>query len=346
MSRFDPSCIDVLDYLECLDIRNVERATDKEVRFSCPYPAHIKGDESPSAYMNLETSSFFCHSCKTKGNGITVAADILGVSPIAAIRMLKQRYSPAGINPDSRSMVEEIRKILHKEPVVKRVNEPLPERVLDAYKVDWPTRFAEWHEGAAPGWVDYLLGERDFEPEWLMDWQFGYSDRFRRITLPIRDEKGRLVGIKARAWTKGHRPKYLNLRDDDNGVVSYLKNDIVFALDRVPSDTDTLIIVEGELNAIVMHELGYRNTVAINGSYFGERQIRLIKKRADKAILFFDSDSAGFEAARAVADVLLPFIFVDVVPDHIGDPAEMHPYSVERCLDEARGYMEAMLTRS
>lgn len=341
MPRFDPSCIDVLDYLECLDIRNVERATDKEVRFSCPYPAHIKGDETPSAYMNLETSNFFCHSCKAKGNAISVAADILGVSPIAAIRMLKQRYSPAGIDPDSRNMVEEIRKILHKEPTTKKINHPLLEGTLDAYRVDWAVA-QHMHDA---GWAQYIF-DRGFSVRTLVKWEFGYSERFRRITLPIRDEHGRLVGIKARAWAKGHKPKYLNLRDDDNGITPYLKNEVVFALDRVSDSADMLIIVEGEYNAIIMHELGYQNTVAINGSYFGDRQIRLIKQRAEKVILFFDSDSAGFEATRAVADVLLPFIFVDVVPDHIGDPAEMHPYSVKRCLDEACGYMEVALTRS
>lgn len=339
MPRFDPTCIDVPDYLDCLEIRNVERATEKEVKFSCPYPAHVKGDESPSAYMNLHNTAFFCHSCKAKGDAISLASDVLGVSPIAAIRMLKQRYSKGGLDPDARCMVEEIRKILHRPPPEKRENLILDESVLDEYRVDWFERSSMGCE-----YAHYML-ERGFNLSELKEWEFGYSKNFDRITLPIRDEQGRLVGIKARAWKDDIKPKYLNLRDRGNDVEPYLKNDVVFALDRVPASEDTLIVLEGEYNAIAMHSLGHSNTVAINGSYFGERQIRLLKQRAEKVILFFDSDSAGYEAMRAVAEVLLPFVFVDVVPDHFGDPADMHPYSVRRCLSEARGYMEVMVAK-
>jgi hypothetical protein len=65
---FDPSCIDVDDFLDCLDIENVTQATTTELRFSCPFPAHALGDETPSAYMNVETTAFFCHACHAKGN--------------------------------------------------------------------------------------------------------------------------------------------------------------------------------------------------------------------------------------------------------------------------------------
>lgn len=343
MPAFDPSCIEVEDFLECLEIRNIDRATEKEFCFSCPYPAHVKGDESPSAYMNIETTAFFCHSCHARGNAISFTADVLGVAPIAAVRMLKQRYAPGGIDPDSRSMVEEIRKILYRKQPEKRVNKILDESVLDAYRIDWGT---EARRGAT--YAMYMFVNRGFRLRELKNWQFGYSLEFERITLPIRDERGRLVGIKARAWDD-RRPKYLNLRDDANGVEPYLKNDVVFALDRAlasPEHDGVLIIVEGEYNAIAMHSLGYSNVVAINGSYFGEKQIQLIKQHAERVVLFFDSDQAGFDATRALAEALLPFLFVDVCPDHFGDPAEMHPYSVKRCLAEARGFMELQLARA
>jgi DNA primase len=340
MTVFDPSCIDVEDFLDCLEIRNVTRATEKELSFSCPYPAHVKGDESPSCYMNIATTAFFCHACHAKGNAITFTADILEVTPIVAIRFLKQRYSPGGIDPDSRDMVEEIRKILNKKQPEKRENKILSESVLDRYWVDWGVLARIGNPAAT-----YMFINREFRLNQLTEWQFGYSADFDRITLPIRDELGRLVGIKARAWDN-RRPKYLNLHDEANGVEPYLKNDVVFALDRVlnwPEYDGTMNIVEGEYNAIAMHSLGYGNTVAINGSYFGDKQIKLIKQHAERALLFFDSDKAGYDATHAVADVLLPHLFVDVCPDHVGDPMEMHSYSVKRCIDGARSYMEVML---
>jgi DNA primase len=326
---FDPSCIDVIDYLDCLDIRNVERATEKEVRFSCPYPEHVTGDKSPSAYMNLVTTKFFCHSCKSKGDAIKFAADILGVSPIVSIRMLKQRYGKGGIDPDARSMVEEIRKLRESQHVEPRKNKVYDESKLDAYSVNW---FWVKKYGDSLPWIRYIF-ERGFDAGTLNEWQFGYALWCDRITLPIRDEHGRLVGIKARAYDD-RKPKYLNLRDKENGIEPYLKNDIVFALDRVHPDEDHLIIVEGEFNAIMMHRLGYSNAVAMNGSYFGNRQIKLIKQAADHATLFFDSDPAGYEAIKSIARELMPFMVVDVVPQHFGDPADMHPYTVKRCLRE------------
>jgi DNA primase len=332
---FDPACIEVEDYLDCLDIRNVRRATEKEWQFSCPLPAHVKADENPSAYMNDETTAFFCHSCHAKGNAVSLAAQILGVSPLESTRMLKQRYSPAGIDPDSRSMVEEIRLILEKKPVIKRENVILDESVLDRYRVDWKAH-------AHTPWAKYMW-ERGFSVGVLEEWEFGFSSKHNRITLPIRDENGNLVGIKARAMNN-RKPKYLNLRDEN--IEPYLKNEIVFALYRVPADRDHLIIVEGEYNAIAMHYHGYINTVAINGSYFGDRQMRLIKERAERVTLFFDSDQAGRDATEAVAEALSPYMTIFIAPDHDGDPAQMHPYTIHRCVAEAASLRQLRLARS
>jgi DNA primase len=340
---FDPSSIDVADYLECLEFQNVTRATEKEFRFSCPYPQHDGGDGTPSAYMNIESSAFFCHSCHAKGNGVTLAADVLKCSILEATRMLKARYSAGGIDPDSRSMVEEIRKIIEPKIVIPRENRRIPKELWTQYVVEWHPLYLDYQNGCAPEWAVYMF-DRGFTPKTLNVWGFGYSEISRRITLPIRDETGWVVGIKARA-IDDRKPKYLNLREGD--IEPYLKNDIVFALFEAGLYGHTeLIVVEGEYNAIAMHQLGYTNTVAINGSYFGQRQMRLLRQYADSVTLFFDTDNAGNDATKAVTDALRPFMRVKVCPDHDGDPANMHRYSVRRCIEEARPFAEIMLMGS
>lgn len=335
MPSFDPSCIDVEDFLECLEIRNVTKATEKEFRFSCPYPAHDLGDETPSCYMNAETTSFFCHSCHAKGNAISFAADVLKVSPIESTRLLRERYSSAGIDPEARNMVEEVRKILDRKSPPKRINAILDEYALDQYVVDWDRAL----ESEEP-WAMYMWA-RGFDAAVLRKWQFGYSERSQRITLPVRDEEGRLVGIKARAFD-GRKPKYLNLREGE--IEPFLKNEIVFALDRViKAQLRDLIVVEGEFNAIAMHSYGWTNAVAINGSYFGKRQMRLIKRYGDEATLFFDSDTAGRNATEAVAAELSPFMPVYICPDHYGDPAEMKPMEIKACLADRKSVVERRL---
>jgi DNA primase len=341
----DLSCIDVMDFLDCLDIRNATKATEKEIRFSCPLNAHSGGDDTPSAYMNIHTTAFFCHSCHARGNAVTLAASILDVSPIQATRMLKQRYLPGGIDPDSRNMEEEIRNLIAaRGSKEKRTNKRVPDALLEAYKYDWKRA---WEDATEP--ANYLIDQRGFKVSQLNHWGFGYHAEKNRVTLPIRDGEGFIVGIKARAICDNVKPKYLNLRDDDNGLEAFLKNEIVFGLDVVlegDSDgfRDTLILVEGEYNTIAMHEFhGFRNTVAINGSYFGETQMKLIKRHAEKVILFFDTDQAGIDATIAVSDALRPFVDVWIAPDHHGDPMVMHPYAVRRCINEARSLRRLQL---
>lgn len=333
--NFDPSVIDVEDFLECLDVRNVQQATTEELRFSCPFPAHALGDETPSAYMNIETTAFFCHSCHAKGNAIHFTCKALDISPIEAIRMLKQRYSPHGIDPDSRNMREEVLKILAREPKPLPQNPVLPEETIHQFAVDWEGAESVWRrDGEAFPACDYMF-RRGFTAQELDYWEFGYDEKSDRIVLPVRDEKGILVGFKARAWND-RKPKYLNLGGDAYGWPSFLKNSVVFGLDRAKEASDHLIVVEGEFNVVAMHRHGYPNTVAINGSYFGPRQMRLLRHYANSVTLFFDSDPAGYDATFAVTQELESFMPVYVAPDHDSDPADMDMNEAGACIAQAQ----------
>jgi DNA primase len=331
---FDPSCIDVDDFLDCLDIENVTQATTTELRFSCPFPAHALGDETPSAYMNVETTAFFCHACHAKGNAIHFTERVLGISPLEAIRMLRQRYSPGGLDPDARSMTEEIRKILYPPEIVEPENPQLDDSLVQRFDMDWFLAEQAWREGKGWEGTDYML-ERGFDAATLTEWEFGYDEASDRIVLPVRDENGVLVGFKARAWRQGHKPKYLNLGGERYGWPPFLKNQVVFGLDRAKEHGTHLIVVEGELNAIAMSDHGFPNSVAINGSYFGPKQMRLLRKYADSVTLFFDTDPAGEDATNAVAKELQDFMPVYVCPDHDGDPADMETEEVIACIEQA-----------
>jgi DNA primase len=353
MRPFDPSCIDVFDYFECLEVDNVTQATDSEVRYSCPYPGHAMGDSTPSAYMNIETTAFFCHACHAKGNAVHLASEILGVSMLEATKMLKQRYSPSGLDPDSRNMREELKKYREKkQKPPPPENVPLDESIIDQFAVDWFAVEKAMNMGQdCPPCLTYMIS-RGFGPETLEEWQFGYDHKSDRIVFPVRDENGVLVGFKARAWDK-RKNKYLNLGKPLHDFNPFLKNNVVFALDRARKVNEQfrhlsreLIIVEGELNAISMHRYGWTNTVAINGSYFGQRQIKLLTRYADRAILFFDSDEAGYDATRAVIRELRPFMPVYICPDHDGDPADMDFEEIKACIDQAVSSVRLALLRS
>lgn len=129
-------------------------------------------------------------------------------------------------------------------------------------------------------------------------------DAFRnRLTIPIRDERGRVVGFGARALNPDDNPKYLNSPQ----TPVFDKSRLLFALDlanRAIRDSDTAVIVEGYLDAIQAHQAGYTNVVAQMGTALTETQLKLLApRRAKKIILALDSDAAGQSATRRSLEV-------------------------------------------
>lgn len=129
-------------------------------------------------------------------------------------------------------------------------------------------------------------------------------DRFRnRLMIPIRDERGRVVGFGARALAAEDNPKYLNSPQSP----VFDKSRLLFGLDfaaRAIRDTETVVIVEGYLDAIQAQQAGYANVVAQMGTALTETQLKLVAPRmAKKIILALDSDAAGQNATRRSLEV-------------------------------------------
>lgn len=358
MSGFDPSCIDVEHFLESLEVRNLEWATDDELRFSCPFPSHAGLDEKPSCYMNSDTTAFFCHGCKQRGNAIGFTEVILGITPLEAIRLLRDRYQPGAINPDERDMVSEIKNILLTEEEI--AEQPiLDESILEKMSVDWEkVDFAIRRDQYVPEPMTYMLN-RGFSWQTLVNWDFGYDEISDRPVFAVRDENGQLIGFKGRAWREGQFPKYFVLGDKPGkpnkyGFPCYHTSRVVFGAERVFGDEEFLVICEGELNAIAVEAKTGHRAVAINGSHFSDFHADVIKKKANIAILFLDSDPAGSTATwgwkdtngnhhAGVVDSLKDFIEVRVCPDHEGDAASMSASEIANCLEESRNWISFQL---
>jgi DNA primase len=129
-------------------------------------------------------------------------------------------------------------------------------------------------------------------------------DRFRhRLMIPIRDERGRVVGFGARALNPDDNPKYLNSPQS----VLFDKSRILFALDVAKTairETGLAVIVEGYMDAIQAHQAGFTNVVAQMGTAMTEPQLRLIVPRyTQRIILALDADAAGQNAMRRSLEV-------------------------------------------
>jgi len=109
----------------------------------------------------------------------------------------------------------------------------------------------------------------------------------------------------------------------------------VFGLHEASKHGDRLILCEGELNAVALWQMGFKNACAVNGSNFSHRQAMLIREYADSVVVFFDTDTSGNDGTKMVRDALRPYLSVFVVDPHEGDPAEMGVDQAKRLIESA-----------
>lgn len=129
-------------------------------------------------------------------------------------------------------------------------------------------------------------------------------DRFRnRLIIPIRDERGRVVGFGGRAMDAKDSAKYINSPQS----TIFDKSRLLYGLDMAKSairDGGAVVIVEGYMDVIQAHQAGYANVVAQMGTAMTEAQIRLVAPRyAKRIVLALDADEAGQTAARRSLEV-------------------------------------------
>jgi len=132
----------------------------------------------------------------------------------------------------------------------------------------------------------------------------GFYDRFRnRVTFPISDTQGRVVGFGARTLGD-EEPKYLNTPE----TALFQKGRLLFGLDRAKDEAmraRSLAVMEGYTDVIMAHQHGFRTAVAGLGTAFTPEHAALMRRFADRVVLVYDSDAAGRTAAERALSVLL-----------------------------------------
>jgi len=163
--------------------------------------------------------------------------------------------------------------------------------------------------------LDYFKSKRYTEQE-LIDCGLASQredgspfDRFRnRLMIPIRNADGRMAGFGARILDPNDQPKFLNSPQ----TALFDKGHLLYGLDRArkPIRTaDQVVIVEGYLDVIALHQAGFENVVSPMGTALTEDQLRLLKRFTRRIVLALDPDAAGqkavlrgLEAARTSLD--------------------------------------------
>jgi len=127
-----------------------------------------------------------------------------------------------------------------------------------------------------------------------------FYDRFRnRLIFPLTDHRGNVCGFAGRTIPPESKeaPKYINTPE----TLIYHKSELLYGLSVTKEEIkkiDSVVIVEGELDAISSYQVGVENVVAIKGSALTEQQARLLKRYTENITLALDTDIAGDAAAR------------------------------------------------
>ena len=132
--------------------------------------------------------------------------------------------------------------------------------------------------------------------------------RFRkRITFPICNEQGKPIAFTARlldAADDKSGPKYLNSPE----TALYTKGQVLFNLDKAKAGIKELgfaLLVEGQMDCISVYMGGIQNVLATSGTAFTEHQVRMLGRFTKNAVLNFDPDSAGMNAAEKTVSQLV-----------------------------------------
>ena len=282
----------------------------------CPF----HNEKSPSFSVSPDKQIFHCFGCGVGGNVITFISKIEGIGFKESIETLAERSNiklpTIENNVDSKK--EELKAKVYKvntfaaEYYHKRLYQKeskagqeyikkrkLNNETLESYMIGFSGNFDELYKA---------LKNQGFHDEEILESGLVnkndkgmYIDRYRnRLMIPIFDVRGRVIAFGGRVLDDS-KPKYINSPEN----IVYSKGRNLFGLNVAKKhDTKKLLIVEGYMDVISLHQRGITNVVAALGTALTQSQGWLLRKNCEQVILGFDSDGAGQTAIIRAMEVM------------------------------------------
>lgn len=281
----------------------------------CPFHK----EKTPSFSVSPDKQIFHCFGCGAGGNVIHFISKIENVDFKESLEILAERAGIELPTLDStidnkrqflREKVYEINKeaaMYYHEMLYKDISKPAQEYVKKR-KLDNKT-LKDYTIGYAPASSNLykFLKQKGFNDEEILasdlvnKYNNNFVDRFKnRLIFPIQDVRNRYIAFGGRVLDNS-LPKYIN--SPENIVYSKARN--LYGLNVAKkSKLEKLIIVEGYMDVVSLHQRGIENVVASCGTALTEAQGRLLRKYAEKVIISYDSDGAGQAATLRGLEIL------------------------------------------
>ena len=284
----------------------------------CPF----HGEKTPSFYINTSKQIYKCFGCGEGGDVINFIMRIENLDFMDAVKLLADRCGieiNTHVDESTKERIEKSKKFqdIHVEAarfyfsnLIKSKNpgyEYLRKRGLDDKIIK---RFGLGY--SLDSWnslMNYLISIGYKNEDLIECGLFGYKsetkkiyDKFRnRVMFPIFDYRGNVIGFGGRVLDDS-LPKYLNSPD----TLIFNKRQNLYGLNfaRKEIKDRSVILVEGYMDLISLHQYGIKNVVATLGTALTDGQGSLIKRYADTAIISYDSDEAGIKATLRAIEIL------------------------------------------
>jgi len=324
----------------------------------CPF----HNEKSPSFAVSPDKQIFHCFGCGVGGNVIHFISKIEGINYRESIELLAERANitlpkleSIGDNKtqELKDKIYQINKeaaYFYHENLYKPTAKPAQEYVkkrklnnatLKEFLIGYSGNFNELYN---------FLKSKGFSDETILASDLvnkndrgQFIDRFRhRLMFPIQDVRGRIIAFGGRVLDDS-KPKYINSPEN----LVYSKGRHLFGLYNAKKhDTKKILIVEGYMDVISLHQRGITNVVASLGTAMTEAQGRLLRRSSEQIILGYDADGAGQEAIVRGLDILRN-LGCDVRVLQISgakDPDEYvtkyGPERLKKCIDDAISLVE------
>jgi DNA primase len=285
----------------------------------CPF----HGEKTPSFHVHPDRGFFKCFGCDAAGDVIRFVQLHDNLNFVDAMRVLAKRAGVAleSEDPATARVRSEKEAIYHANDVAARwfhrvlahEAEGEPGRRYCAGRGIDEASIAAFALGYAPDRWDGLTRELEREgvdaelaakAGLVKPGQRGFYDFYRgRLMIPTRAVTGEVIAFGGRLIGPGE-PKYLNTTT----TPVYTKGRFLFALGtarRAAQREGNIVIVEGYLDCIALHQAGIANAVASLGTAFSAEQARELRKATENVFICFDGDTAGQAATSKSVDILI-----------------------------------------
>ena len=284
----------------------------------CPFHS----EKTPSFTVYPESGSFYCYGCGVGGDVITFTSLIENLDYIESIKLLAERSNvqlPQDGYDDTMQRVKNTVYDINRETAKffhSYLMSDSGKWALDYYLKRGlsPKTIKHFGLGAAPDSWDALINHLKSKGFSIGDMvtanvvgksnSGSYYDRFRRrLMFPIINIRGNIIGFSGRALPEDEKKggKYVNTSD----TPVYKKSENLFGINFAKSHcADRIILVEGNMDVISLHQAGFENVVAPLGTAFTSEQANLIARYTKEIVLMLDADAAGQKAIKRASAIL------------------------------------------